>query len=141
MLGGGLLQGIHVENGQYSGGWLTGCTVLCGLALVAGYALQGACWLILKTGGRLQRSARRHARFLGVGLLALIVIVAGVGYGLRLVIGDVGPHPARLAPRRLLPPFGRGEIRRAPLKWRDRWLSSAVPGQGWLRSCRWRQGC
>ena len=76
---GGLLQGIHEENGQYSGGWfdwLTGFTVLCGLALVLGYALQGACWLILKTEGRLQRSARRHARQLGIGLLSLIVIVS-----------------------------------------------------------------
>jgi cytochrome bd ubiquinol oxidase subunit II len=76
---GGLLQGIHVEDGQYSGGWfdwLTGFTVLCGLALVLGYALQGTCWLILKAEGRLQRSARRNARFLGVGLLALIVIVS-----------------------------------------------------------------
>lgn len=73
---GGLLQGIPVKNGQYSGGWLTGFTVLCGLALMLGYALQGACWLILKTEGRLQRSARRHARQLGMGLLALIVIVS-----------------------------------------------------------------
>lgn len=73
---GGLLQGIPVKNGQYSGGWLTGFTVLCGLALMLGYALQGACWLILKTEGQLQRSARRHARQLGMGLLALIVIVS-----------------------------------------------------------------
>ncbi len=76
---GGLLQGIQVKNGQYAGGWLdwlTGFTVLCGFAVVVGYALQASCWLILKTEGRLQRSARRHARLLAIGLLALIVIVS-----------------------------------------------------------------
>ncbi len=76
---GGWLQGIHIQDNAYSGGWfdwLTGFTVLCGIALVVGYALQGTCWLIWRTEGRLQRSARRHARTLGVALLALIVIVS-----------------------------------------------------------------
>ncbi|WP_048861361.1 cytochrome d ubiquinol oxidase subunit II, partial [Acidisphaera rubrifaciens] len=46
---GGLLQGIHVVGRQYAGGWwdwLTPFTVLCGVAVVCGYALQGAAWLI-----------------------------------------------------------------------------------------------
>ncbi|MGH7156318.1 MAG: cytochrome d ubiquinol oxidase subunit II [Acetobacteraceae bacterium] len=76
---GGLLQGIREENRVYAGGWvdwLTGFTVLCGLALVLGYALQGSCWLILRTEGRLQRSARRNARTLGLAVLALIVVVS-----------------------------------------------------------------
>ncbi len=76
---GGLLQGIRVQDRAYAGGWfdwLTGFTVLCGIAVVLGYALQGACWLIWRTEGRLQRSARRHARVLGVALLALIVVVS-----------------------------------------------------------------
>ncbi|HSU04229.1 MAG TPA: cytochrome d ubiquinol oxidase subunit II [Acetobacteraceae bacterium] len=76
---GGLIQGIHVENRNYAGGWfdwLTGFTVLCGLALVLGYALQGSCWLIWRTEGRLQRRARRHARTLGLAVLALIVVVS-----------------------------------------------------------------
>ncbi|MCW3476977.1 cytochrome d ubiquinol oxidase subunit II [Limobrevibacterium gyesilva] len=76
---GGLLQGIKVENRAYAGGWwdwLTGFTILCGLAVVIGYALLGACWLIWRTEGELQSRCRRHARSLGVGTLALIVVVS-----------------------------------------------------------------
>ena len=76
---GGLLQGIHAVNGQYAGGWfdwLTGFTVLCGVAVVLGYALLGATWLIWRTEGELQRSARRNAGFLGAAVLALIVVVS-----------------------------------------------------------------
>lgn len=76
---GGLLQGIRVENRVYAGGWwdwLTGFTILCGLAVVIGYALQGACWLVLKTDGALARRCRRYARALAIGTLALIVVVS-----------------------------------------------------------------
>jgi cytochrome d ubiquinol oxidase subunit II len=55
---------------------LTGFSVLCGIALVIGYALLGSCWLIWRTEGSLQRRARRHAWQLGVGTLALIVVVS-----------------------------------------------------------------
>jgi cytochrome bd ubiquinol oxidase subunit II len=76
---GGLLQGIHVENRVYVGGWwdwLTGFTVLCGFAAVAGYALQGACWLIWRTEGPLQFRSRRHARSLAIATLGFIVVVS-----------------------------------------------------------------
>jgi cytochrome d ubiquinol oxidase subunit II len=76
---GGLLQGIKVADRHYAGGWwdwLTGFTVLCGIALVIGYALLGACWLILKTEGPLQHRCRKHARALGVATLSLIVVVS-----------------------------------------------------------------
>jgi cytochrome bd ubiquinol oxidase subunit II len=76
---GGLLQGIRVDNRTYAGGWwdwLTGFTILCGVALVIGYALQGSCWLIWRTEGALQRRARRHARTLAIATLALIVVVS-----------------------------------------------------------------
>jgi cytochrome d ubiquinol oxidase subunit II len=76
---GGLLQGIRVANRAYAGGWwdwLTGFTLLCGIALVIGYALLGATWLIWRTEGALQRRCRRYTRALGVAMLALIVIVS-----------------------------------------------------------------
>jgi cytochrome d ubiquinol oxidase subunit II len=76
---GGLLQGIKVENRAYAGGWwdwLTGFTVLCGLAVVAGYALLGACWLNWRTEGSLQRRSRRYARTLGAAVLAFIAVVS-----------------------------------------------------------------
>jgi cytochrome bd ubiquinol oxidase subunit II len=76
---GGLLQGIHVQDRAYAGGWwdwLTGFSVLCGAALVIGYALQGACWLIWRCDGALQQRARCYARVLAVAMLALIVAVS-----------------------------------------------------------------
>jgi cytochrome d ubiquinol oxidase subunit II len=76
---GGLLQGIHVENGAYAGGWfdwLTPFTVLCGVATVCGYALLGATWLVWRTEGPLQHRARRNAAILGVATLLFIVAVS-----------------------------------------------------------------
>ena len=76
---GGLLQGIRVQDRAYAGGWwdwLTGFTVLCGVAVVVGYALQGACWLIWRCDGLLQQRARRYARALAVAMLGFIVAVS-----------------------------------------------------------------
>ncbi len=61
MILGGLLQGIKVENGAFAGGpfdWATPFALLCGLAVVVGYALLGATWLVMKTDGAVaERSA------------------------------------------------------------------------------------
>jgi cytochrome d ubiquinol oxidase subunit II len=76
---GGLLQGIHVVHGQYVGGWfdwLTPFTVLCGVALVVGYAWLGACWLVWRTENSLQDRARTQAVILGWAMLALIAAVS-----------------------------------------------------------------
>ena len=76
---GGVLQGVHVAGRAYAGGWwdwLTGFTILCGLAVVVGYALLGATWLIWRTEGALQQRCRRHAHTLGAATLALIVVVS-----------------------------------------------------------------
>ncbi len=76
---GGLLQGIHVVNRQYAGGWfdwLTPFTVLCGVAVVVGYAWLGACWLIWRTRGSPQRRARKQAGALGWVMLGLIIVVS-----------------------------------------------------------------
>src|SRR5690349_4324214 len=51
---GGLLQGIAVTGRSYSGGWwdwLSPFSLLVGAALVCGYALLGATWLIMKSEG------------------------------------------------------------------------------------------
>ncbi len=76
---GGLVQGIKVVHDAYAGGWfdwLTGFTLLCGIAVVAGYALLGATWLVWRTEGALQFRARRHARALAAAVLGLIVVVS-----------------------------------------------------------------
>jgi len=75
---GGLIQGIKVENGAFAGGafdWATPFAVFCGLGLVAGYALLGATWLILKTDGAVAKRARAEARLL---LLVVIIFMAVV---------------------------------------------------------------
>jgi cytochrome d ubiquinol oxidase subunit II len=72
---GGLLQGVKVVNNAYAGGWwdwLTPFTVGCGLAVVVGYALLGACWLIWRTEGGLQALNRRYARVLAILTLCAI---------------------------------------------------------------------
>lgn len=76
---GALVQGIRIENRAYAGGWwdwLTPFSILTGVALVVGYALLGACWLVLKTEGDLQDHARRIARPALYGTLGLIAAVS-----------------------------------------------------------------
>lgn len=76
---GALVQGIPVSDRMYAGGWwdwLTWFSLLTGVALVVGYALLGATWLILKTSGSTQAHAYRFAWITGLGTLALIGIVS-----------------------------------------------------------------
>ncbi|MBR0558161.1 cytochrome d ubiquinol oxidase subunit II [Ciceribacter sp. L1K23] len=64
---GALVQGIPVENRAYAGGWwdwLTPFSLATGVALVIGYGLLGATWLVMKTEGELAGTARRYARLL-----------------------------------------------------------------------------
>ncbi|MCA0849253.1 cytochrome d ubiquinol oxidase subunit II [Salipiger thiooxidans] len=79
MILGTLLQGIEVEGRAYAGGWwdwLTPFTLLCGVSVVAGYALLGACWLNIKTEGAIQIRARAAARVAGLATVAGIVGVS-----------------------------------------------------------------
>ena len=55
---------------------LTPFSVLTGVALMFGYGLLGAGWLVLKTEGELQSWARRAGRICLIGVLAAIVIVS-----------------------------------------------------------------
>jgi cytochrome d ubiquinol oxidase subunit II len=76
---GTFVQGIKVENGVFAGGsldWATPFAAVCGVGLVAGYALLGATWLIWKTEGELAETARHWAITLLVVVLAFIVVVS-----------------------------------------------------------------
>jgi cytochrome d ubiquinol oxidase subunit II len=76
---GALVQGIPVINRTYSGGWwdwFTLFTLLTGTALVMGYALLGATWLVMKTDGELQEKSRRQAWVTAAGTLVLIGAVS-----------------------------------------------------------------
>jgi cytochrome d ubiquinol oxidase subunit II len=75
---GGLVQGIKIENGAFAGGpfdWATPFGLVCGLGVVAGYALLGATWLMMKTDGDMARRAAAQAKVL---LLAVLVFMAAV---------------------------------------------------------------
>ncbi|MES2919793.1 MAG: cytochrome d ubiquinol oxidase subunit II [Pseudomonadota bacterium] len=73
---GGFLQGFKVDGRQFAGGvfdWFTPFGVGCGVALVTGYALLGASWLILKTEGLLQ------ARFYQLALPLAAIMISFIG--------------------------------------------------------------
>lgn len=74
---GALVQGIKVEGRAYAGGWydwLTPFSLATALALVFGYLLLGATWLIMKTQNDLQQRAFRFALPLAFLLLVSIMI-------------------------------------------------------------------
>ncbi|MEJ8567661.1 cytochrome d ubiquinol oxidase subunit II [Elongatibacter sediminis] len=76
---GAFVQGIAVQDRVYVGGWfdwLTPFSILTGIALVTGYALLGACWLVIKTDGSLQRRMRDLQVPLGTAVVALIGLVS-----------------------------------------------------------------
>jgi cytochrome d ubiquinol oxidase subunit II len=76
---GGFIQGVTVENARFAGGpfdWLTPYTVLVAVGLVAGYALLGACWLVLKSEAELHGDARRWAWRAAAATAAMLAVVS-----------------------------------------------------------------
>ncbi len=76
---GALVQGIEVVDRAYAGGWwdwLTPFSLVTGIAVVIGYALLGACWLIYKTEDGLQRFCQRAALLLTLALGLMIAVVS-----------------------------------------------------------------
>ena len=76
---GALVQGIPVVGRAYAGGWfdwLTPFSILTGVALVVGYGLLGATWLVWKTEGHVQRRAYDIAFWVAPATLLLIGVVS-----------------------------------------------------------------
>jgi cytochrome d ubiquinol oxidase subunit II len=76
---GAFIQGFEVQGRAFAGSsfdWLTPFSILTGVALLFGYALLGAGWLILKTEGELQDWARRMGRLSLIGVVIAIGIVS-----------------------------------------------------------------
>jgi cytochrome d ubiquinol oxidase subunit II len=81
MLLGAFVRGVEVEGRSFAGGafdWLNAYSVMTGAAIVFGYALLGATWLVMKTDGITQEWARKCASYvLGyVGLFLGIVSIS-----------------------------------------------------------------
>ena len=73
---GASVQGIQIQGRSFAGGsfdWLSGFSIMTGLALVCGYALLGSTWLIMKTEDETQQWARRCAY--GFLLLAAVFMI------------------------------------------------------------------
>jgi cytochrome d ubiquinol oxidase subunit II len=80
---GAFVQGVNVVDGEFVGGpldWLTPFSILVAAALVAGYALLGAGWLVYKTQGELFERARGWVKQLalltamGMGAVSLATL-------------------------------------------------------------------
>ena len=75
---GTFIQGFQVDGRHFTGtsfDWVTPFALLTGVALMFGYTLLGATWLVLKTEGDLQAWSRRAGR---VALLGVLAAIAGV---------------------------------------------------------------
>ncbi|WP_459867105.1 cytochrome d ubiquinol oxidase subunit II [Halomonas shantousis] len=79
MIVGSVISGVATDGEPYMGGalgWFSWFGLCTGAALVVGYALLGAAWLIVKTEGHLQRRLYRLIRPLTLLFLLGMVVVA-----------------------------------------------------------------
>ena len=76
---GAFIQGTKVVGRAYAGGWYDWATpfsLLTGVAVVIGYALLGATWLVMKTESELREENRIRAVWTGILTIALIGVVS-----------------------------------------------------------------
>lgn len=88
---GALVEGLPVEGGRYAGGafsWLSPFAVLCGIALVLGYALLGAGWLTRKTSDDVQAFAFGILPKLLLAVLVLLAAIFAYSLTLHLAVMD-----------------------------------------------------
>jgi cytochrome d ubiquinol oxidase subunit II len=86
---GTFIQGFEVEGRNFAGtsfDWVTPFALLTGVALMFGYGLLGACWLVLKTEGDLQAWARRAGR---ICLVAVLIAILAVSVWTPLANADI----------------------------------------------------
>jgi cytochrome d ubiquinol oxidase subunit II len=80
MILGAFVQGVEVKGRSFAGGsfdWLNAYSVMTGMALVFGYALLGATWLVMKTDGITQDWARKCASYV-LGYVGLFLGVVSI---------------------------------------------------------------
>jgi cytochrome bd ubiquinol oxidase subunit II len=76
---GAFIQGFAVDGRHFAGtafDFLTPFSLLTGIALLFGYGLLGAGWLILKTEGEIQAAARRQGKICLMAVLIAIAVVS-----------------------------------------------------------------
>jgi cytochrome d ubiquinol oxidase subunit II len=75
---GNVARGLPLDAGQYTGGLLgllNPFSLLVGVTGVAMFAMQGAAWLVLRTGGEVQARAKKLGRYAWAAFAALWVLV------------------------------------------------------------------
>ncbi len=86
---GTFVHGIDVQGRSFAGGpldWLDAFSVMTGVALICGYALLGATWVIMKTEGDTQAWARKCASYM---LLWVGLFIGLVSLSMPLMNADV----------------------------------------------------
>ena len=86
---GAFIQGFKVDGRHFAGtsfDWVTPFALFTGVALMFGYGLLGAGWLVLKTEGELQDWARGAGR---VCLIAVVIAIFAVSIWTPLANGDI----------------------------------------------------
>ena len=79
MVLGTFVQGIQVDGRSFAGGaldWLTAFSVMTGFALVFGYALLGATWVVMKTEDVTQEWSRKCASYLWCYVAIFMALVS-----------------------------------------------------------------
>lgn len=82
---GGFIQGVTVREDRFAGGpfdWFTPYTLLVAAGLVAGYALLGGAWLMMKTKDNLHGDAKRWT---GIAALAVTALLAAVSVATLMI--------------------------------------------------------
>jgi cytochrome d ubiquinol oxidase subunit II len=101
---GTFIQGFKVDGRHFAGtsfDWVTPFALLTGIALMFGYSLLGAGWLVLKTEGDLQQWARGAGR---VCLIAVLIAILAVSIWTPMSNADIArrwftwPNMGLLAP-------------------------------------------
>lgn len=86
---GTFIQGFQVDGRHFAGtsfDWATPFALLTGVALIFGYGLLGAGWLVLKTEAELQEWARRAGQ---VCLIAVLIAIVAVSIWTPIANGDI----------------------------------------------------
>lgn len=82
---GAFLQGVKVQGRNFSGGpfdWVSGYSMMIGIALIAGYTLIGATWLVMKTEDITQEWARKTASYV-LGFVGFFLVMVSIGMPLH----------------------------------------------------------
>jgi len=78
---GGFVQGVRMNGLNFAGGpfdWFTGYSIVTAIGVVAGYALLGAGWLMVKTEGDLHQDARWWAMVCAVAVAILLASISAL---------------------------------------------------------------